>query len=50
MNRYFKTALFMAVIVAIACYSKSISNEVVQSYSECISFMANNARGGYFSL
>lgn len=51
MRRYFETILFLAVLITISVYSKTISIEVVEQFNNCIEFMAGNTSGiNYFSF
>ncbi|RKE92000.1 hypothetical protein [Ichthyenterobacterium magnum] len=42
MKQFIKVTLFIVALSSIVIYSKTISNEIIKSYNQCVSYMANN--------
>ena len=42
MKQFIKITLFVVALSSIVIYSKTISKEIIESYNQCVSYMANN--------
>ncbi len=45
MKHIIKPILFIAALSSLVIYSGAISNEIIEQYNHCISFIANNTIG-----